>query len=210
MLKKYKNLIFLFLLSVSIFISYFLIFNKNNEETVVDIITIAACPTFYYRLDNLKNNENYSIILTDSTAISLEMLGKRQVDYAVGGREIMPYEPNFNYEAIGEGFSFISNESLVIYDNDLLSYTLYTDLDLDLLRSNFGDLNYEIVDDVYDYLKDNNIIITSWENSDFNRARIVHLLKDDNLRNIKSRLPTVFCQKTCNYDIIDDIKNLMN
>lgn len=210
MFKNYKNLIFLFLLSTLIFISYYFMLKRSNEENIVDIISIAACPTFYYRLGNLKNNENYSIILTDSTAVSLEMLANLEVDYAIGGREIMPYEPNFNYQAIGEGFSFISNETLVIYDYELSSYLIYSDLDKEILIENFGDLDYNIVEDVYEYLKDGNLIITTWENSDFNKAKIVHLLKADNLRNIKSRLPTVFCQKTCNNDIIENIKNVMN
>ncbi len=206
---KYKSLIII-LFSLIVIIALVLIFSKNieNDENH-SIIKISACPTFYQFLKKLNNNDNYFIIPTSSTSESLEMLENEEVDYAVGGRILMPGEANFSVVTIGEGFSFLSDKNLVVYDYNLSSYKLYTDLDLDLLRDNFGDLNYEIVDNVYDYLE-NNIVITSWENTDFNQAAIIHILKADNSRNIKSRLPTVFCKKICNDDIIKNIKNIIN
>jgi hypothetical protein len=167
MLKKYHKFIIIIILLIILIILFFILFKSLVKEDKNDsLVRIATCPTFYQFLNQLNNNHNYSVILTSSTSASLAMLEKKYVDYAVGGRKLMPEERNFNFVVVGEGFSFISDKSFFLYDYDLGLYPIYSDLDLDLLKTNFGDLNYQIVDNVYDYLK-TNIVMTSWENTDY-------------------------------------------
>ncbi len=208
MYKKNKTLIFVSIIIIFLLVIFILTFSWERTEKDLNVIKIAACPTFYYKINKL-NSDNFSVILTNSTSESLKLLESGQVDYAVGGRTLLPYEPRFDFNVIGEGFSFLSDKSKIIYDYQLKNHLIYTDLDLDVLKKNFGDLNYNLVDNIYNYLKDN-IVITSWDNTDFDRAEIVHLLKFDNSRIIESRLPTVFCKNICNYAIIDNIKKTVN
>lgn len=208
MYKKNKSLIFIAILIIFLLAIFIIAFSWESKEENIDPTKIAACPTFYFRINHL-DSENFSLILSDSTSESLSMLARGQVDYAVGGRSLLPHEPNFNFSVVGHGFSFLSDQTKVIYDYQLSNIPLYTDLDIEILRENFGDLDYIAVDDVYDYLEDN-IVITEWDNSDFNRAEIVHLIRYDNSRVIESRLPTVFCQNICDYSIVDNIKNSIN
>ncbi len=207
MYKKNKILIFFSIFIVFLF-SIFIILILEDKEKDSDLVKVVACPSFYYRINKL-NSAKFSLILTSSTSESLKILESGQADYAVGGRILYSHEPSFDLSIIGEGFSFLSNKSRIVYNYQLQDHLIYTDLDTDILSKNFGDLNYNIVDDVYKYLEDA-IVITSWDNTDFNRAEIVHLLNNDNSRNIKSRLPTVFCQNKCNYDIISNIKKILN
>lgn len=209
MFKKYKNFIFIIISLLILILILFIIFRNVIEKNNVSLIKIATCPTFYSKLSQLNSSSNYSVILTSSTSASLKMLEDNEVNYALGGRVLMPEEASFSFEVIGDGFSFLSDKTKSIYDYNLVNYTIYSDLNIDLLRANFGDLNYQKVDIVYNYLE-NNIVITSWENTDYSQSEIVHILKADNNRNIKSRIPIVFCQNICNDDIIKDIKNIIN
>lgn len=209
MFKKYKNLIIIIISFLILFILFFIFLKNIKEDDSYDLVKIATCPTFYSNLSQLNSIDHFSVILTSSTSDSLAMLEKRQVDYALGGRTLMPEEQNFSFEIIGEGFSFLSDRSFSLYDYNLSSHTIYSDINLDVLKANFGDLNYQIVDNIYDYLEDN-LIITAWENTDYTQAEIVHLLRFDNSRNIKSRIPIVYCQNTCDNDIIKKIRNIIN
>lgn len=204
-----KKILFITTLSLFIFIVAALIFVFNKEKESSSTVKVATCPTFYESLNKLNNKSDYSIILTSSTGASLAMLRRGQVDYVLGGRILYPNEANFNQQIIGEGFSFLSQRNFSVYDYDLYSYPIYSDLSEDLLRENFGNLDYNIVDDVYDHLNEN-LVITSWENTDFSRAEIVHLLRVDGSKNIKSRLPIVFCYDKCQNEIVEDIKGVVN
>jgi len=208
MIKGNKTLIFISILIVFLFTIFILVFAWEDKKKDLDLIKVAACPTFYYKINKL-NSDNFSVILTNSTSESLNMLKLGQVDYALGGRILFPHEPNFEFNVVGEAFSFLSSQSKIVYDYQLLKHSIYTDLDIDILKKNFGDLDYIAVDNVYNHLE-NNIVVTSWDNTDFSRAEIIHLLKHDNSRIIESRLPTVFCYDKCSYNIIDNIKKAIN
>lgn len=54
----------------------------------------------------------------------------------------------------------------------------------------------QTVDNVYKYL-DKGIVITSWENADYTKAEIFHLLERNGERVRLSRRPTLYCPNVC-------------
>jgi hypothetical protein len=61
------------------------------------------------------------------------------------------------------------------------------------------------VEDIYEYL-DKGIVITSWENTDYRRTAIVHVIEDNQERLALSRRPTLYCPKFCQKELVEDIK----
>jgi len=74
---------------------------------------------------------------------------------------------------------------------DLNRYDIYTNLDVALIKKLFSVEKVHQVDDVYESL-DKGIVITSWENTDYARAEIVHVLQDSGEREPLSRRPTLY------------------
>lgn len=204
MKKNYFKYFLLFFVIIFFILVLIFILNKNEK-----IVKIAVCPSFYNSLKNGLDKDYYSVILTNSTSESLALLSQKKVDYALGGRILRPEEPRFNYRIIGDGFSFLAFKELTIYDYNLSLYPIFTDLDTNLVKENFGSLDISLVDDVYEYLEAG-VIITSWDNTDYSRASIVHLLKVDDSRNLKSRLPIVYCYNNCQKNVVSEIKNIIN
>ncbi len=56
--------------------------------------------------------------------------------------------------------------------------------------------NIQEVKNVYEHLNDG-IVITSWENTDYAKANIVHVMKDNGERIKLSRRPTIYCPDFC-------------
>lgn len=191
--------------TIFIFFVFGLVFRfagKGDDQAVIseaspgqEKIKIAACPTCYEMTNNLDKSK-YQVIATASTAESVDMLRNRQVDMILSGRTLKPHEPGADFLIIKEGFSFLSDKTERINSNDLQKYNIYTDLDDELLKDELSLENIQKVDDVYKYLSEG-IIITSWENTDYTKADIVHVMNSDGERIKLSRRPTLYCPDSC-------------
>ncbi|MDD3284167.1 MAG: hypothetical protein PHZ07_01075 [Patescibacteria group bacterium] len=168
-------------------------------------IKIAACPTCYELLKNIDNNK-YEIIRTNSTSESIELLENKLVDIILGGRTLKPEEPKLDSLVISDGYSFLGNQEITIYIDELKKYSIYTDLDIESIKNNISIQKIKKVDNIYDYL-DKGIVITSWENTDYTKAKIVHVLEDNGNRLKLSRRPTVYCNGSCYNKINKDLIN---
>ncbi len=164
--------------------------NESNEK-----IRIAACPSCYKvagRLDTAR----YKIIPTQSTSQSIALLQAGQADMILAGRTLKPGEPLLDSVALGEGYSFLGSEEISIRSSQLDDYTFFTDLDAEKISTLFGITNVTHTDDVYEYLE-KGIVLTTWENTDYGKARVVHVIENDGQRFALSRRPTLYCPKTC-------------
>ncbi len=177
-------------------------FNRQNKDQVItdempaqEKIRIAACPTCY-ELSKKLELEKYQIIKTNSTAQSIALLESGQADMILAGRTLKPNEPQMDYLLVDEGYSFLSNQEVTIFIDQLNNYNVYTDLNEEELKEKFPIEKIQTVGNVYDYL-DKGIIITSWENTDYNKAGIVHLLEGNRGRVKLSRRPTLYCPNVC-------------
>jgi hypothetical protein len=168
-------------------------FLKNNK------IKIATCPTCNEIAKKL-DPKRYQIITTISTAQSIELIKNKQADLMLAGRTLKPNEPQMDKVIIKEGYSFIGDKEISIYIDELKNYIIYTDLDIESIKKEFKIEKIEKVVNVYDYLNQG-IIITSWENTDYYRAQIVHILEKNGDRLKISRQPTFFCPENCSQEI---------
>ncbi|MDD5749802.1 MAG: hypothetical protein PHO91_03400 [Patescibacteria group bacterium] len=173
--------------------------NTNNvlkqPLSEAEKIKIATCPTCFAMTQKL-DSEKYQLIPTTSTAQSIALLQSGQVDLILAGRTLKPEEPILDSLIIKEGYSFLAKEEIIIYSSDLANYQIYTDLDVASLKTSLEIENIEPVDDVYQYLNQG-IIITSWENTDYHRANLAHILENNGKRVNLSRRPTVYCAQAC-------------
>ncbi len=191
------------ILTIVIVIGFFAFnFNKQNKDQVFtgkipvqEKIKIAACPTCY-KLSEKLGLEKYQVIKTNSTAQSVALLESGQVDMILAGRTLKSNEPKLDYLLIEEGYSFLSNQEATIFIDQLNNYNIYTDLNVAGLKEKLSIEKIQIVDNVYEYL-DRGIIITSWENTDYNKAEFVHLLERNGERVKLSRRPTIYCPNIC-------------
>lgn len=164
--------------------------NYKQVEPVKSLMTekvsIAACPTFHLLLDSL-DDDKYQVRPTGSTAQSLDFLASKQVDLVLSGRILKPNESDFKSLVVGESnFSFLSDQEIMIYQSQLEGYQIYTDLGRELVKEVFKIKQVDQVEDVYQYL-DKGIVITSWDNTDYLRAKTVHLFDDFGARIKQSR-----------------------
>lgn len=198
-----KNKVFILaaLFAISAF-GFFLLLNKKGGEPVSlkqEKVKIAACPTCFEMIDGL-DNEKYEVVKTASTSESIALLKGQKVDVILAGRVLKPGEPQMDYISVGEGYSFLSGREEIVYLSQLNNYDLYTDLDAEKLKNIFPIENISQVDNVYQYL-DKGIVITSWENTDYNKAAVVHVLEASGERVKLSRRPTFYCSVACGEDI---------
>lgn len=183
------------------------VYKPLQAEISGQTITVAACPTFYYLLEKLKNN-NINIVETNSTAESLYFLQKNKTDLIIAGRKLKPEEPQFLSEIIGSGYSFISDKELLIQEKEMGNYNFFTDLSPDEIIDKFSYIipgKISEVENVYNYLS-RGIIITSVENTDYSKSKIVHIYKKDSSRHRFSRTPIIYFSNSLNKDIIENIK----
>lgn len=170
--------------------------------------TVAICPTFYDRAEQL-DKEKFELIKTNSSSESLNLLKRKEVDFVIAGRKLLPEEEYFESILIGEKdiyYSFLSLNNEQINVNDFDSYNFYTDIDLNLIKKDLGIDKVEKVDDIYKHLE-KGITITSWENTDLNRAKIVHVLNNNGSRLELSRIPTLYYQSNCDKASIEEINS---
>jgi hypothetical protein len=173
-----------------------------EERTSHKIIKIAVCPTFY---KVVANSDEAIAVKTGSTAGSLDLLAKGEVDYVLAGRILKPGESSFPYEIIGGGYSFLASKEKTITEEGLRKYNVYTDIDVEEVSQIFDLDNVYYVNDVYNYLE-KGIIITSWNNTDYLRAETVHLVDENGNHVPKSRLPILFCASECDDGIVNKLK----
>jgi len=170
---------------IAILFAFLITYNKTDQER----IRVAVCPTYFKLLEPLV--DKFEIVQTNSTSESLVLLGNNLVDIVICGRILKPDEPEFEFLVLKEGYSFLSNKEIKVYSSELKDYNIYTDLDIDMLKSEFPIKKIEKVDNVYAYLS-HGIIITSWDNTDYSKAGMVHLFKEENKRDRSSRQMTLF------------------
>jgi hypothetical protein len=216
---RFKGFLIFFVLCLFVvFIFLFSQTRQNNPKILGEAdkteleskpVKIATCPTFYNILSSKFQMNEYEVVKTSSTSESLSVLERQEVDYAIGGRILMPGEKEFDFRKIGNGFSFLSYKETVIFEDDLKENFFYTDLDPDFLKDIFGIVKIMKVRNVYDYL-DKGIVITSWENTDYSLARIVHVINFDGSRNILSRIPIVYCLEPCEENFVEKMEKLLS
>lgn len=166
-----------------------------NQSLNREKIKIAACPTCFEMAENI-NIDKYEIIKTASTAESIALLRDQKVDMILAGRTLKPDEPRMDGFLIKEGYSFLSDKEIVVYADQLKNQAIYTNLDVENIKSALLLEKIEWVDNIYDYL-DKGIVITSWENTDYARAEIVHVMEESGERFKLSRQPTIYCPHIC-------------
>jgi len=171
------------------------LFNKNNfylsKDSINNKIKIAVCPTYLYLIGDIYKSGNYKIIPAKTTAESIDLFQNKQVDIILSGRTLKPNEPKMKSLIIDQGYSFLAKMETTIYNENLDDITFYTDLDIKKIKKDININRVNKVEDVYDYL-DKGIIITSWENTDYNKAKIVHVLENNGERLKISRRPTIY------------------
>lgn len=182
----------------------------SSESAVITpaqpVVRIAVCPTYYDLAEKLDKTK-YEIIKTQSTVDSLKLLSDGSVDYIIAGRTLKPDEPQYEKVFLDKNFgmSFLSDEPLVINFNELDEQSIYTDLEMDNIKNYLPNLtNISQVNNVYDYLG-KGLIITSWSNTDYGQAEIVHVLDESGNRSKFSRTPIIYCNKFCGQQNINEI-----
>ncbi|MDZ7611205.1 MAG: hypothetical protein U5L10_00380 [Candidatus Moranbacteria bacterium] len=168
---------------------------ESNNSHKSEKIKVAACPTCFELAKNV-NADKYEIIKTGSTAESIALLKNNRADIIMAGRTLKPGEPQMDSILIKEGYSFLSSREGVVYIEELKDKIVYTDLDLEKIEKAFPAQKIEQVENVYEYL-DKGVVVTSWENTDYTKAAIVHVLEENGERIVLSRQPTVYCPSAC-------------
>ena len=161
------------------------IVTDNLDQKRDDKIRIATCPTGYRLIKGL-NEEEYEVIRTSSTSESLGLLTSNQVDLVLAGRTLRLEEGELASLVIKDGYAILGKEEMLIYVDQLKDYKVCTDLESEVVSEVFGTEQVEQVDDVYMYL-DEAIVITDWENVDYTRAELIHLLDRSGDRLLESR-----------------------
>jgi len=179
-----KRIIFIILLSLiilSLVISNIFAGDKR-------VLRVAACPTYHGSISQL-DPKKYELFFSESTAQSINLLENDLVDIIVSGRTLKPNE-NIAYSLVlGKGYSFLSNSEHLLFINELKEYNVYTDLEIQEIKNIFPVINISRVENVYDYINEG-LIITSWEETDYNNAEVVHLLENNGQRVKLSRQAT--------------------
>jgi hypothetical protein len=168
-------------------------------EEISSVKRIAICPTMDRVISKEIVYDEYFFVNVDSTSEAVLLLNNGEVDYVISGRIPSAEEGIGEYLHLYDGldrFSFLSNIREFVYTLELNSYPIYTDLEEGILEDMFSlnDINY--VEDVYEYL-DEGIVVTTWQNTDYTKGSLVHIMDSGTSRNIFSRLPTLFCKTEC-------------
>jgi len=171
-------------------------------------IKIAVCPTYHKMAKNI-DAEEYEFIETKSTAESLNLLKSNNADMVLAGRVLKPSEPKLkSFLVKKEGYSFLSDQVKVVKVKELNNYNIYTDLNGALIKKAFSIKKINQVDDVYKFL-DKGIVITSWENTDYAKAEIVHVMEDSGERVSLSRRPALYFSPTHKEDA-NKLRSVLN
>jgi hypothetical protein len=199
-----KKIAILILIVGTLIISLYFITNLDeNNSAGFAKIRIAACPTSYESAKSL-DSEKYELISTMSTAESLALWKSGRADLVLAGRALKPGEPDMGHAVLSDGYSFLGAREMTVYAHELNNYEIYTDLNIEKLKNELSISKINRVNDVYEFLE-KGIVITSWENTDFYRANIVHILERGGERLELSRRQTLYCPNFCEKNILDDL-----
>lgn len=198
-----KKIIIIIITLLMVPISIFL-YEKNEEVEIPATesgmeakVKVAACPTCFPLLESkISNSPEYDLIFTGSTGESIRLLVNGQADMILAGRKLKPGEPDLDRHILEDGYSFLSSSQMLIYKEDLPDHRIFTDLDPEKIRSAFSLPEVTEVNDVYEYL-DQGVVITSWDDTDYSKAKIIHLYKKNGERVKLSRRPTLYCPGSC-------------
>jgi hypothetical protein len=193
---KNKNQYILFIILGLSFLAFVFFYILKTEQK----IKIAVCPTLY-EIANSLDGKKYKIIKTNSTSESLDLIKNSKADMVLSGRKLKLDEPVMESILLKEGYSFLAKNELVFFVDQLKNYNIYTNLEKGVLE-NFAMQNISYVDDVYQYI-DEGIAITTWENTDYTKAEIVHIFENNGERYKLSRQPTIYCSQNCGKDAQD-------
>jgi hypothetical protein len=181
--------------------------NLEVKDVIKDSTYVAVCPTYQSLRDELIE-DGFEVIKTNSTSESISLLRNGSVNLVISGRKPKSAEIDLKYKAVQlEGhYSFLSEKSLTIYEDNLSLYDIYTDQDTEKVKKIFKVENIAKVDNVYEYL-DKGIVITSWNNTDYSRSSVVHILNFEGTRNPKSRMPFIYYSTNANnyVDVIEEV-----
>lgn len=183
----------LFFISLSQNGELFLASSRYPSQEKDKELVVAACPTFYYMLEELKII-GLKTIETNTTAESLYYLEQGKADLIIAGRALKPGEPEAFFKIIGPGYSFLADREFAISEKEMINYRFFTDLSLKELTEKFPHIAKDkitVANNIYDHLSDG-IIITSIENTDYSRAEIVHVFREDGSRHRFSRTPVIY------------------
>ena len=212
-----KIILSIFLLFATFF--GFLIFNDKGQEEKEEIenflqfnesskpIKIAVCKTYHQIAEKLDSSQ-YEVVKTSSTAQSISLLKNGVVDMIISGRTLKPGEQASDQLIIKDGYSFLSDKETTLYSDDLKKYKIFTDLEAEKIKKIFPVNEIIEVNDIYSHLGQG-ILITSWENTDYSRAQIVHLLEKNGQRVTLSRRPTVYCHDSCKKEATKNLVYLL-
>ncbi len=185
------------------------LYSLEQREISDEKIVVAACPTFYYLLQELEKND-INIIKTAFTTESIYYLQNNEADLIIAGRALKPGEPQLLYEIIGSGYSFIGKEEFLIQEKEMNNYDFFTDLSKAAILEKFPYIAKNRIleiENVYDYL-DYGIIVTSIENTDYSKSQIVHIYKEDGSRHRFSRAPIIYYSHLSDKNNVNYIKEI--
>lgn len=181
--------------------------DDGDVVTKKEKIKIAVCPTYYNIADFFPTSE-YEVVKTNSTANSLGLLNNNHVDYVLSGRPLKSSEGDFKREFISKkGYSFVSTKDKIVNTNNLEDETVCTDLDKEIIETDLNLKNVKQVQEISE-CESGSIIVTSWDNTDYNKFKIVHVINSDGSRHVLSRTPILYCHNKCSQNIINQIKNI--
>lgn len=148
------------------------------------------------------------MVKTNSTAESISLLRNGDVAIVLSGRKPLVNESDLVYKiaSLPNRYSFLSKDSKTVSSEELSSMTAYTDQDTVTIRNLFNINKVENVENVYTFL-DKGVVIASWENSDYTKASVVHVLQSNGTRHQNSRIPVIYSR---NEKILDDMYSLLN
>ncbi|GEM_PF-4522654 len=164
---------------------------REGEREKEDIV-VAACPTFHYMLEKLKDVENVRVVKTSSTGETLKMIDGEVADMGISGRPLKEGEPSLSYEVIGEGYDFIFLEEFVIREQNMSKLLFYTDIEKEKILEDFDHIsndNLVKADDAKEYMRDG-VVITFLDGR--MEGESVHILKNNGERVRLSRRPRVY------------------
>lgn len=188
-----KNLLVIIIGLVLTFASYRLLNDgKLIKAEVENKPVIAACPTYHHYLSKL-SEEGFEVLKSSSTGKAVADLEKGRVEFVISGRRLKPSESNFKSLKIGDGYSLLSSQELVIKEDEMAEFKFFTDLNPEKIVEDFPQLkdNLEEVENPYSKLQEG-IIITSFKNTDYLQGEIVHALNEQGERVRELRRPTLY------------------
>ncbi len=178
----------------------------DNED--FSNITVAACPTFYYILDDLKK-EGFSVKKTNSTKENFQAMQDGLADFSISGRGVLKGEKYFPSLIIGPGYVFLFYEEFILLKEDMNKFMFFTDLSSTEIIEEFEHIsssNIREVKQVEDYLK-KGVVITSPENEE--KGSLVHVIQENEERVRLSRVPRLYYSISRTKEEADFIKKII-